>query len=119
VKLTTTKPLKRGGTEETGVGKIARKAKIAQDRRNLKILSSASSFPLRFKGVFLGIPSSVFPNSSSVVHITFGVIPESATTPLVTFQAKSRTVCINTTITCGATTFVSQDFDVLSAKIWY
>ena len=47
-----------------------------------------------------------------VVHITFGAIPESCTTPLVTFEVKSRTVCINTTITCGAMPNVSQDLDV-------
>jgi hypothetical protein len=46
------------------------------------------------------------------VHITFGVIPESCTTPLVTSEVKSRTVCINTTITCGTMPFVSQDLDV-------
>ena len=50
--------------------------------------------------------------SASEVHITFGVIPESCTAPLVTFEVKSRTVCINTTITCGAMPNVSQDLDV-------
>jgi hypothetical protein len=50
--------------------------------------------------------------SDPEVHITFGVIPESCTTPLVTSEVKSRTVCINTTITCGTMPFVSQDLDV-------
>jgi hypothetical protein len=48
------------------------------------------------------IKSAFCPISAPQVHITFGVIPESSTTPLVTFEVKSRTVCINTTITCGA-----------------
>src|SRR6185503_16347300 len=56
--------------------------------------------------------SSFCPISPAQVHITFGVIPEFCTTPLVTFEVKSRTVCINTTITCGAMPNVSQDLDV-------
>jgi hypothetical protein len=77
--------------------------------------SAVRGFPMTVDHGDHAISPVFFPGS----HITFGVIPEFMTTPLVTFQAKSRTVCINTTITCGTTTFVSQDFDVLSAKIWY
>jgi hypothetical protein len=43
--------------------------------------------------------------------ITFGVFPESSPAPLVTFQVNSRTLCINTTISCGAMADPAQDFE--------
>src|SRR5215472_13482870 len=40
----------------------------------------------------------------TVSCITFALIPKTRLCPLVTLQRKQRTVCINTTITCGSVT---------------
>jgi hypothetical protein len=44
------------------------------------------------------------------------VIPEASPGPLVTFASKSRTVCINTTISSGMCPFVTQDFEIYPGK---
>jgi hypothetical protein len=101
---------------------IARNAKSTKDRRKFLCVSKVFQYDrdLRSTCHYRHSKKSAFcPSLAPQVHITFGVIPESGTTRLVTFEVKSRTVCINTTITCGAMPNVSQDLDVWPDKIWY
>jgi hypothetical protein len=48
--------------------------------------------------------------------VAFGLIPETRHSPLVTSGEKRRTVCINTTITCGSVTPTTQHFEIVPGR---
>jgi len=48
--------------------------------------------------------------------VTSGVLLRISPGPFVTFEPKHRTVCSNTTISCGAMTSATQDFEISAGR---